>query len=49
MNPLSHSRITQAYSGEVGQAISTVENLKDALFPLVSLFIRAGKKGYEKV
>ena len=33
MNPLSHSRITQAYSGEVGQAISTVENLKDALFP----------------
>lgn len=31
MNPLSHSRITQAYSGEVAQAISTVENLKDAL------------------
>jgi hypothetical protein len=34
MNPLSHSRITQAYSGEVAQAISTVENLKNALFPL---------------
>jgi ABC-type molybdenum transport system ATPase subunit/photorepair protein PhrA len=33
MNPLSHSRITQAYSGEVAQAISTVEKLKDALFP----------------
>ena len=33
MNPLSHSRITQAYSGEVGQAIATVEKLKDALFP----------------
>jgi len=33
MNPLSHSRITQAYSGEVGQAISTVENLKNVLLP----------------
>jgi AAA15 family ATPase/GTPase len=33
MNPLSHSRITQAYSGEVGQAIATVERLKNTLFP----------------
>jgi hypothetical protein len=33
MNPLSHSRITQAYSGEVGQAISTIEKLKNTLFP----------------
>lgn len=34
MNPLSHSTITQTYTGEVAQAISTVENLKNALFPL---------------
>jgi len=33
MNPFSHSRITQTYSGEVGQAISTIEKLKDALSP----------------
>jgi energy-coupling factor transporter ATP-binding protein EcfA2 len=33
MNPLSHAQITQTYSIEVGQAISTVENLKDALLP----------------
>lgn len=33
MNPLSHASITQTYTGEVAQAISTVEKLKDALFP----------------
>ena len=33
MNPLSHAQITQTYSIEVGQAISTVENLKNDLLP----------------
>lgn len=33
MNPLSHASITQTYIGEVAQAISTVEQLKNALFP----------------
>ena len=31
MNPLSHAQITQTYSEEVGQAISTVETLKQVL------------------
>ncbi len=31
MNPLSHSRITQTYTGEVAQAIHTIKNLKQVL------------------
>ena len=31
MNPLSHSSITQTYTGEVAQAIHTIKNLKQVL------------------
>lgn len=33
MNPLSHSRFVTVYRQEIEDAITTIENLEDALFP----------------